>query len=259
VTDALHDGPVRVFIGTEPRMWIAEAVLRYSILAHASIPVEIVSMDYSRGGVWAGWNIGRPHGHPTSRERNDLGHRVWFTDFTNFRWAIPEVCGFKGRAIYLDVDILVIGDIAELWRWPSGRAILSLDMRETSVMLYECERFAEMPGWPAIEQMKANGWGIDQYYQLLAPHGAFGQLPVQWNCLDGKDFAYTTTRLIHYTNMSSQPWRPYPERLHYNVVKNTEVEDLWFYYAERARRDGWFDNPPTLSWPGDRPRFPRED
>jgi len=247
--------PVRVFIGTEPRMWVAETVLRYSILAHASVPVEIVSMDYSRGGVWEGWSIGRPRGRPATVALNEAGNRVWFTEFTNYRWAIPEVCGFAGRAIYLDVDMVVLGDIAELWNTDLPAPVLSLAPNETSVMLFDCARFAGLEGWPAIAEMKTSGWGVREFVAVLQRQQAIGQLPVVWNCLDGQDFSYTRTRLVHYTNMSSQPWRPYPERLHYRCHVMPEMEELWFSYAERARDAGWFDNPPELAWPA-RPRSP---
>jgi hypothetical protein len=237
--------PVKIFIGTEPRQWIAEAVLRFSIERHASVATEIVSMDYTRGGIWGGWDIGRRRGaRPKVRARED-GRAVWFTDFTNYRWAIPEASGFKGRAIYMDVDQLVIGDVRELWELPMAAPILSLTPGETSVMLFDCERMGQLQGWPTVAQMKDLGWGLRQYIKLLDGMGAFAALPPEWNCLDGLGFSVTGSRLIHYTNMATQPWRPYPEQIHYRPHRDPDIEALWFYYASMARDAGRF---PVSAW-----------
>jgi hypothetical protein len=237
--------PIRIFIGTEPRQWIAERVLIFSIERHATAPTDIVSMDYTRGGVWGGWDIGRLRGErPRSRVRDD-GRAVWFTDFTNYRWAIPEACGFKGRAIYMDVDQLVIGDVKELWELPMDAPILSLSPGETSVMLFDCERMGQLADWPSLAQMKELGWGLRQYIKLLDEQGVFGALPPEWNCLDGLGFSVTGTRLIHYTNMLTQPWRPYPEQIHYRPHRDPDIEALWFYYAAMARDAGRF---PVSAW-----------
>lgn len=238
----------RVFIGTEPRMWVAETVLRYSIERHASIPAEIVSMDYSRGGVWGGWEIGRPRGLPAKLRADQRGEEVWFTDFTNYRWAIPEACGFQGRAVYMDVDMLVLGDVKELMEIPMPTPIRSLSPGETSVMVVDCAAMRNVRGWPRIDEMKANRWSLRRYVALLAEQGAFSPLPPEWNCLDGRGFTLTGTRLVHYTDMSSQPWRPYPERLHYRAHANPEVESLWFHYAARAREASRFDTVPRIEW-----------
>lgn len=235
--------PIRVFIGTEPRQWIAEAVLRYSIEHHCTREVRISSMDASLGGTWSGWEIGRrPDSAPTARV-NELGQAVWYTGFTNFRWAIPEVCGFEGRAIYFDVDMLVLGDVAELASLPMEAAALSLLPEETSVMLMDCAAFARIPGWPRIEQMKRSGLPIQHYAGVVHRHGGFGQLPPQWNCLDGRGFTISGTRLVHFTDMATQPWRPLPERFVYHAHPVPEVERLWFHYARAAGAAGYLRAP----------------
>ncbi|MCG6870721.1 MAG: hypothetical protein LJE84_00365 [Gammaproteobacteria bacterium] len=248
--------PLRIFIGSEPRMWAAETVLRYSIETHASIPTEIVSMDYTLGGVWGGWNIGRPRAMPGRHRKDDEGNSIWFTDFTNYRWAIPEACGFTGRAVYMDVDMLVLGDVAELLTMPMDKPILTLHPGETSVMVMDCAAVGRLGNWPRIEKMKNLGWDLRRYIQVLSEQEAFGQLPPEWNCLDGRGFLLTRTRLVHYTDMGSQPWRPYPERIHYRPHKVPEMDSLWFHYATRARKAGYFQeqefSPPA--YPKGKPR-----
>ena len=66
---------------------------------------------------------------PVTRELRPNGEAVWFTDFTNFRWAIPEVCSFNGKAIYVDVDEIFLRNPRELFDLtiPDGKAVLSLN------------------------------------------------------------------------------------------------------------------------------------
>jgi Glycosyl transferase family 8 len=40
------------------------------------------------------------------------------TGFSFARFAIPELAGYQGRALYLDADMLVFNDLAFLWRTP---------------------------------------------------------------------------------------------------------------------------------------------
>ncbi len=228
---------VKIFIGTEPRMWRGEAVLRHTIEKYITGPHKVVSMDYTLGDkTWEGWEIGRKAAEPAQRGRDEKGNAVWFTDFTNFRWAIPELCGFKGRAIYNDVDQIYLKNPRELMDLEmGGAAVLSVTTNETSVLLFDCEKFKDIEGWPTLEEMKGLGWSIQHYIAFLRDAGAFGQLPTLWNCLDGNFYQDGYTGLIHYTDMGSQPWYPYPERLQYRRHKNPQMELLWWDFYKKAR------------------------
>jgi len=229
-------------------MWIGTAVLKHTIQKYSSLPTEIHEMDYSLDdSTWHGWNMGRVPGVPATRARNEQGELVWFTDFTNFRWAIPEKCGFKGRAIYNDVDQIYLGDPKDLWELDmGGKAMLSLTTNETSVILFDCEKFASLDWWPSTTEMKTNCWGIKHYIQLLWQNDMYGMLPTRWNCLDGRGYAEGWTRLIHYTDMSSQIWRPYPERLNYRRHPVPKMEQLWVDYYHEALAAGKIPKSPPL-------------
>ena len=78
--------PVRVFIATSPDGDDADAELAlcYSLAKNVSRDIEIVLMRNN------------------DKEDNFFGgmdNTAWATPFTNLRWAIPEYCEFKGRAI----------------------------------------------------------------------------------------------------------------------------------------------------------------
>jgi hypothetical protein len=243
---------LKIFIGTEPRMWLAEAVLRFSICKFVTGPYEIISMDGTNGAsMWRGWDIGRPPGQPATRDIRATGESVWFTDFTNFRWAIPEACNFSGKAIYVDVDEVFLRDPRELFTLPvpANKGALSLNEHETSVMLFNCEYFRGLTWWPSVDEMKINNRGISFYLSLLKNHDAFSPLPLCWNCLDGKGYEEGETALLHYTDMSTQIWRPYPERLQYRRHPCPDAEDCWMGLYYEAKMDSFL---PAAPPPGGR-------
>ena len=89
-----------VYIGWDSREPIAADVCRYSILEHASIPVDIVMLKQNdlrkRGLYW--------------REVDKLAS----TEFTFTRFLVPELNNFEGTAIFMDSDMVLTTDIAEL-------------------------------------------------------------------------------------------------------------------------------------------------
>jgi len=246
--------PIRIFIGTEPRMWLGNAVLKHSIEKLATAPVDIHMMDYSEEDpTWHNWDMGRPPHVPCTRSLNEKGNSVWFTDFTNFRWAIPEKCGFEGRAIYNDFDQIYTKDPKELWDIDmGGKAMLTLTMYETSVMLFDCAKFGEFDWWPSVEEMKTNGFGIRQYCELLFHKNVTGQLPFHWNCLDGRPgtpWMEGYTGCVHYTDMSGQINRPYPEALKYHRHHVRRLEEVWMDCYYDMEEEGKMPSPCGLELP----------
>ena len=146
------------------------------------------------------------------------------TEFSNFRWFIPAICNFKGRALYVDSDMICFSDLGIFqdidmqdchlmarsdaynikgkWGYdPEGAWALSM-------CLIDCEKFH----WTAQELFQ----GItDEHYSYKDLHYMkpkftnyysikLCDLPPHWNDLD----RYTSeTKLIHYTNLMTQPWK----------------------------------------------------
>lgn len=101
----ISSDPIRVFVGCSANGEDAEsqAVLEYTLRKHASRPVELTWMKqtHDRKSFWHGWNTSS-----------------WSTPFTGFRWGIPAACKYQGRAIYMDSDVIIMADIAELFDQP---------------------------------------------------------------------------------------------------------------------------------------------
>ncbi len=182
--------PIRIFIGTEPAQWLATEVLKRSILTRTKAKVEFEDLI----GI-------------------DLGLRLkMYTGFSFYRFAIPEKCGYKGRGIYLDADMVVLGDIADLNSmemndYPALARIRDPQTAFTSVMLMDCDKLKH---WKIKEWVALINAGLTSYPGCMSGgpsgmnHGDFGPLPEVWNHFDHYD---DTTQLIHYTNVPTQPWK----------------------------------------------------
>lgn len=219
---------IRIFIGNEPGNEKAEKALHYSIIKNCSSPIEIHWMsDKYKNSIWDNWNKGRDN-------RLQNSGTGWKTNFSVFRWVIPEICGFKGKAIYLDIDQLVLKDIRQMFELEMGNnAVLSITPERTDVMLMNCEKFNN-PIWPSVSKMKPSGKHQKSYRKIVQENLGIGQLDLMYNCLDGKDFDKNKTRLVHYTKMSTQPWHPFPNAMTYKEHNSPEMETLWHQYYNES-------------------------
>lgn len=240
---------IRVFVGSDAYQFGAgaERVLEHSIRKHCSRPVDIYVMragepgwEISAKGENGSWRIGAA----TQGGWVKAPGRNWGTQFSGFRFAVPEICKFEGRAIYLDADMLVLGDIAELWDMAPGEhfGMRAIDWRRTDVSVINCEWFKDKKWWPTIAEMKPSGNRVFEYITLLQHYNAIeGTLPKEWNDCDARIYNQRPddVKLIHYTNvMCGQPYRPY-ENVKYPdlypfCLTSFSAGELWWEYYEQA-------------------------
>lgn len=243
---------LRIFVSTCRPMWRVEKALEYSVMKYCTPPYEVIFLRSGDPGwetnVDLGisckdtvkikstkcWNIGRDHPRPYSYEPN-----AWQTPFSCFRYAIPELCNFKGRAIHMDADFLVLRDLRPVFESEMSAPVMSPHGEDpkslVDFMLFDCGRFQEllmMDLWPTIDAMKASGNVINWYRKLLATNLFMGSGDPNWESWDGKDLT-KDTYTIHYTDMKIQPWKPYPEYFSYPPHPHKEATYLfWEHYAE---------------------------
>ncbi len=236
---------LRIFITTCRPMWRVEKALEYSIMKYCSGPFEVTFLRSGDPGWETNpdlniphtdieaikrakcWNVGRSHPRPYSGEG-------WQTPFSCFRFAIPELCKFKGRAIHMDADFLVLKDLRPIFEMPMSGPVMS-PHRRTDFMLIDCGKFQElvmMDLWPSIDQMKVSGKKIESYRNLLEQNMFIMEGSAKWESWDGKDFDEQTFA-VHFTDMNAQPWKPYPEYFEYPPHPSPKVVNLfWEHYAE---------------------------
>jgi dihydropteroate synthase len=132
----------------------------------------------------------------------------WATPFSGFRWALPELCDFKGRAIYMDADVVVLCDIAELWSHPmNDEAIVIAKGGKSSARLctcvWDCEKAKEY--LPPLDEIRSNPDSHKNLMRLIKDKPQLVE-PYQdsYNNIDGEDLAIEQIKVLHYSDMGTQ-------------------------------------------------------
>jgi len=191
-----------------------------------------------------GWEVSRNGDNGSWRincEPKDACWKIrgaWGTPFSAFRFAIPELCGFQGRAVYLDVDMLVLGDVAEFLSMPIASGYRSISLQRTDVSVINCAWFKDKAWWPPLNKMKASGWVTFSYCELLRWGKAIDPtLDPRWNVCDRMDRTadpgLRDAKLLHYTVVPTQVNRPYAG-VTYSPHPWKSWVDVWHQHHEEA-------------------------
>lgn len=211
------DAPVRIYVASTASEALPVEVLEYSIKQHASATASVIPL-------WgAGISIPKPQA-PKNQPR---------TPFSFQRFLIPQVCGYEGRAIYLDSDMLVFKDIVNLWNRPFGEANVLAAYSDSesgrkpqfSVMLMNCSQLK----WniqQIVDQLDSGALSYEQLMYDFSLARTSAVIEPEWNSLE--IFKPGQTALLHYTDMNTQPWVSHLNPLGY----------LWVRSLRQAIQDG---------------------
>lgn len=192
---------IRVFIGYDSREAVAFDVLAHSIQARASHPVSITPVKLEQlGGIFR-------------RERNPLQS----TEFSFSRFLTPYLCDYRGWAIFMDCDMLVLDDIAKLWKLRDERYAVQVVKhvhvpKEEVKFLNAVQTKYEKKNWSSVMLMNcakctaltpefvngATGLELHQFKWLEGDH-LIGEIPHRWNHLVGFDPPRADPGLVHFT------------------------------------------------------------
>lgn len=200
---------MRVFIGIDPRQPVSYNVLQFSIIRRASKPVQVVPLVLPQLPIT----------------------RRGLTDFTFSRYLPPFLCNYRGYSLFLDADMLCLGDIAELFAWvesaPTAPVYVVKNAQRfewPSAMLFNNAMCRDLtPEYINDEATKP--------YSFEWARDAVGDLPAEWNHCVGYD-APKPAKLIHYT--MGVPW--FPE------LRDCEYAPEWKAEHEAANRSvSWLE------------------
>ncbi|HEY4342311.1 MAG TPA: hypothetical protein VGM97_20400 [Steroidobacteraceae bacterium] len=192
---------INVFIGYDPREAVAFSVLAFSIQQHASEPVAITPLRLGQLGK------------VLTRER----HPLQSTDFSFSRFLAPYLSGYTGWSVFMDCDMLMRDDIANLWALRDDRyAVMVVKHnhvpKETVKFLGEPQSKYEKKNWSSVMLFNnarcrvltpdyvnaASGLDLHQF-KWLEDDGLIGALPDRWNHLVGYNAPRADAALVHYT------------------------------------------------------------
>ena len=215
---------LRVFIGFDKAEIAAYQVCSYSIIKNSSEPVCITPLN--------------------------IRHFPWFkntdykasTEFAFTRFLVPYLCGYEGYALFMDCDMLVTGDIAELFQEAKGCNTVSVvkhryEPNMADKFLGQQQTNYEKKNWSSVMLFNnENCQALTKHYVNTAGGLALhqfawakkvGELSPLWNCLVGEKTTHgviSKPNIIHFTRGG-----PYFEE-----YKDCQFADLWWQYHREA-------------------------
>jgi hypothetical protein len=218
-----------VFIGYDPTQHTSFEVLRYSLYKHATEPIDVQPIDAEK--------------IPDFKRAQDP---LQSTPFTYTRFLVPHLCNYEGIALFMDSDMLGLGDVSELFHLPMDGLALRVRKHEynptdTVKMGGKVQTQYPRKNWSSLMLMnnpELKVWDIDAVSTQTGawlhrfepvPDEQIGDISEEWNVLDHMS---GPTKLLHYT--SGGPWLP--------GCEDADHADLWHEYREEYEAEvakGW--------------------
>ena len=197
---------INIFIGYDSKEKVAYNVLSHSIIQNSTKPVAItpIALNHLKDDF--------------VRERNALSS----TEFSFSRFMIPHLMNYQGWALFMDCDMLMFEDIAELWRMRDDSKAIQVckhnyTPKTDKKFLGQVQTKYEKKNWSSFMLMncrkcttltpdyvnKASGLELHQFKWLEGDH-LIGDLPLEWNWLVGEYEHKDDVNNVHYTK--GGPW-----------------------------------------------------
>ena len=192
--------PIPVFVGYDPREAIAYHVCCNSIIRNASAPVAIVPVALNLFSEY-------------KETHTDGSNHFIYT-----RFLVPWLMGWSGKAIFVDGDMIVRGDIIELYETLSTTqdvAVVKHDYLTKQTEKYMGAKNEDYPrkNWSSVIVWNCNSFPNRKLTPefVMASTGAFlhrfswledhriQALPPEWNWLPDEYGANPNAKLLHYT------------------------------------------------------------
>ena len=167
---------LKIFIGYDSRQPLSYNVLQHSIISKSSAPVSIAPLVIEQLPI----------------------KRTGLTPFTYSRFLVPYLCDYKGWALFLDADIILNDDVANLFNLVDENFSVMVSKNKikfewSSVILFNCEKCTVLT--PEFIETSENLHNMKWAHEI-----EIGELPAKWNHLVGYDAKpEETPSLIHYT------------------------------------------------------------
>ena len=192
---------INVFIGYDSKEKVAYNVLSHSIIQNSTKPVAITPIALN--------NLKDDF----VRERNNISS----TEFSFSRFMIPHLMNYQGWALFMDCDMLMFEDIAELWRMRDDSKAIQVCKhdyvpKEKTKFLGQTQTAYPKKNWSSFMLMnckkcstltpdyvnRASGLELHQF-KWLESEDLIGDLPLEWNWLVGEYDYNKNAKNVHWT------------------------------------------------------------
>lgn len=193
--------PLDIYIGYDSKEIVAYHVLCQSIIAKSSQPVRLAPINLH--------NIASIF----KRERNQLQS----TEFSFSRFLVPHLSGYRGWSLFMDCDMLLRADIADLFALADDRYAVMVCKhdyvpKDEVKFLGQIQTKYEKKNWSSVVLFNnarckaltldyvntATGLQLHQF-KWLGSDDEIGSLPLAWNWLVGEYEYNPDAKIIHYT------------------------------------------------------------
>jgi lipopolysaccharide biosynthesis glycosyltransferase len=192
---------INVFIGYDSQEKIAFHVLSESILRNSTEPVKITPIFLK--------NIKNFF----QRERNQISS----TEFSFSRFVVPYLMNYQGWGLFMDCDMLMKADIAEVWKLRDPKYAVQLckhdyTPKNKKKFSNQVQTVYEKKNWSSFMLMNSekckkltpeyvnNASGLELHqFKWLENESLIGSLPLEWNWLAGEYLHKENVKNIHYT------------------------------------------------------------
>jgi len=217
---------INIFIGYDNKERVAYNVLSHSIIQNSTKPVSITPIALN--------NLKDDF----VRERNSLSS----TEFSFSRFIIPHLMNYQGWALFMDCDMLMFEDIAELWRMRDDRYAVQVckhdyTPKQKTKFLGQVQTAYPKKNWSSFMLMNckkcttltpdyvnsASGLQLHQF-KWLESEDLIGDLPLEWNWLVGEYEHKDGVKNVHYTE--GGPW--------FEQYKDCDYSQDWFANYKEA-------------------------
>jgi len=191
---------IPIFIGYDARESSAYHVCTNSIIRHSSLPLSFTPLSLN--------NLS---------EYNEV-HTDGSNQFIYSRFLVPSLMNYQGWAIFMDGDMIVRDDIVDLWNLRDDNKAVMVAKHEyktcmkekymgaknedyprknwSSVILWNCSH-------PVNKQVTTdfviNSTGAELHRFTWIEDSLIGEIPLEWNWLDGEYDYNPDAKLVHYT------------------------------------------------------------
>jgi hypothetical protein len=193
--------PLDIYVGYDSKEVVAYHVLCQSILARSSQPVRFTPINLR--------NIASLF----SRERNQLQS----TEFSFSRFLVPCLSGYRGWSLFMDCDMLLRADIAQLFALANDDYAVMVCKhdyvpKDEVKFLGQVQTRYEKKNWSSVVLFnnarckaltpdyvnKATGLELHQF-KWLPDERLIGGLPLVWNWLVGEYDYNPDAKIVHFT------------------------------------------------------------
>ncbi len=215
-----------VYIGYDRREIIAYHALAQSILEQSTRPVRLTPINLANlVGVFERESV------PTQS-----------TEFSFSRFLTPYLSGYTGWSLFMDCDMILRGDVAELFALADDRYAVMVAKhnyvpRDQIKFLDHVQTRYAKKNWSSVMLLNnarccaltpqyvntASGLQLHQFHWLEGEH-EIGDLPLAWNWLVGEYNYDPAARIAHFTRGG-----PY-----FEAYAGCDYADEWRAFRDRA-------------------------